>query len=278
MREELALNRDHWDESTTIHTAGNVYGIDDFKAGRCRLHRIEVEQVGDVSGKSLLHLQCHFGIDTLSWARRGAKVTGIDFSPKAIEAARRLSKETGVPGDFVCSNLYELCAHLDGQSAFDIVYTSYGVICWLPDLVEWGRIIAHFLKPGGLFYIIEAHPVARMFPMEQDMPKVGAFRPWMSYFHNPAGARWPGEADYANPEVVHQVGAHDWQHSMADIVNSLIGAGLQIESLHEFPFCAWPVVAGCEVVERFSDSHAYYGLPASQVQIPLMFSIRARKP
>ena len=225
MQEELELNRDHWDEATRIHTAGNVYGINEFKAGLCRLHPVEVGEVGDVRGKSLLHLQCHFGLDTLSWARRGAKVTGVDFSPAGIEVARRISNETHVPGEFVCSNLYDLPDNLRAPASFDIVYTSYGVINWLPDLSRWGQIIAHYLKPGGMFYIVEAHPTSRMFPMDQDMKKVASFSPWISYFHDPAGIRWPGEADYANPNMTHTVDAHEWQHTMADIVNSLICAG-----------------------------------------------------
>src|SRR5688572_28303988 len=109
MRPELELNRARWDEATRIHLRDNVYGVEDFKSGLCRLHRVEVEELGaEVSGKRLLHLQCHFGLDTLSWARRGASVTGADFSADAIEAARRLSAETGLAADFVCSNLYTL--------------------------------------------------------------------------------------------------------------------------------------------------------------------------
>src|SRR5437762_9744531 len=155
MRQEMELIRQHWDAATDIHTRGNVYGIEDFKAGKCRLHRVEVEEVGDVRGKSLLHLQCHFGIDTLSWARRGARVTGVDFSTKGIEAARQLSRETGIPGEFICSNLYELRDALPRPASFDIVYTSYGVLNWLPDLAPWGALIAHYLAPGGFLYIVE---------------------------------------------------------------------------------------------------------------------------
>jgi 2-polyprenyl-3-methyl-5-hydroxy-6-metoxy-1,4-benzoquinol methylase len=277
MRKELELNRRRWDAATDMHTTGNVYGIDDFKAGACRLHRVEVEEVGDVRGKSLLHLQCHFGIDTLSWARRGATVTGVDFSPKGIEAARRLSAESGVPGEFVCSNLYELQNALPRPASFEIVYTSYGVLNWLPDLASWGALIAHYLAPGGFFYIVESHPTAWMFPTPLDIAEAGSFRAWLPYFHDPAGIRWPPSPDYADPSVQHEVGAHEWHHSIGDILNALIGAGLTIEWLHEFPYCAWEVVAGCEVVERFSSSHAYYGLPKSQPQLPLMFSVRARK-
>ena len=239
MREELEINRNYWDEATEIHTRGNVYGIDEFKSGLCRLHRVEVEEVGDVRGKSLLHLQCHFGIDTLSWARRGAKVTGIDFSPQGIESAKHLSTESNVPADFICSNIYDLPNVLKAPASFDIVYTSYGAINWLPDLAQWGEIISHFLKPGGFFYIAEAHPTARMFPTDDDAKgDVDPRRPFFPYFHDPAGIRWPGSADYANPNAVHKIESHEWQHSMGAIINSLIDAGLTIEWLHEFPYCA----------------------------------------
>src|SRR5713101_9044060 len=129
MSTPMDLNREYWDESTDMHARGNVYGLEDFKAGRCQLHRIEVEELGDVSGKRLLHLQCHFGLGTLSWARRGAIVTGVDFSPKAIALARSLATEVGSDARFVESNVYALPAALSGR--FDIVFTSYGVLCWL---------------------------------------------------------------------------------------------------------------------------------------------------
>ena len=278
VREELELNRARWDEATRLHTRGNVYGLEDFKAGLCRLHRVEKEELGDVSGKRLLHLQCHFGLDTLSWARHGAEVTGVDFSPEAIAYARGLSAESGLAGEFVCSNLYELREHLSTSLPFDIVYTSYGALNWLPDLQRWAELIAAYLKPGGTFYIVEGHPAARMFPTFEDVPKFPALRPFLSYFHDPAGIRWPAGPDYADHDAQHEHGAHEWQHSLADIVGSLLAAGLVLEHLHEFPYCAWEIIAGCELLERFSASHGYYGLPAAEPQLPLMFSIRARKP
>lgn len=278
MRPELELNRDHWDEATAFHTRGDVYGLEDFRAGRCRLHRVEVEEVGDVRGKRLLHLQCHFGLDTLSWARRGAIVTGVDFSPAAIAWARRVSAETGVPGEFLCSDVYALADVLPESRTFDVVFTSYGALNWLPDLRAWGRLAARHVAPGGFLYVVEGHPTARMFPMDEDLERAGGFRPWLSYFHDPAGIRWPGDADYADAGARHAVGTHEWFHGMGDVVNALTGAGLVIDWLHEFPFCAWKIVAGCELVERFSDTHGYWGLPATAPRIPLMFSLRASRP
>jgi SAM-dependent methyltransferase len=273
MRDELELNRRHWDEATVLHTRGNVYGVEDFKRGACRLHRLEREEVGDVRGKRLLHLQCHFGIDTLSWARRGAQVTGVDFSPQGIAYAKRLSAESNVPGEFLCSDLYA-ASELPGTRKFDVVFTSHGVLNWLPELSAWGALIARHLEAGGFFYIVEAHPTSRIFPLDEDMPQAGSFRPYFPYFHDPAGLHWPAGADYADPNARHTVADHEWQHSMADIVNALTGAGLAIDWLHEHPFAAWQVVAGCEIVEKFSDSHAYYA-PPGQPPLPLMFSLRA---
>jgi SAM-dependent methyltransferase len=270
------LNRRHWDEVTGIHARNNVYGVDDFKAGGCRLHRVEREELGDVSGKTLLHLQCHFGLDTLSWARRGAVATGVDFSPEAIKLARSLAGEVGIDARFIESDVYALKDRLSER--FDIVFTSYGVLSWLPNLEEWGRIIGRFLKPNGVFYIIDAHPFIHVFPIDIDITAGSKeLRPRFPYFHDPAGTRWDINIDYADG-ATKTPPQHNWQHGMGDVVNALVGAGLRIEHLHEFPYCAWKVVAFAELVEAFSESHGYYGLPARFPQLPLMFSIKAAKP
>jgi len=272
MSTPMDLNREHWDEATNFHARGDGYGIEDFKAGRCQLHRIEVEELGDVAGKRLLHLQCHFGLGTLSWARRGASVTGVDFSPKAIALARSLAAEVGVDARFVESNVYTLPTTLSGR--FDIVFSSYGVLCWLPDLKRWGEIVARYLEPGGIFYIAEAHPFIRVFPMDDDITDGSTeLRPHFSYFHDPVGTRWPPAADYADPAARYTTPTHEWQHSMGDIVNALVTAGLRIDFLHEFPYCLWKVIAFTEPVERGG-----WGLGPRFPQLPLMFSLKATKP
>jgi SAM-dependent methyltransferase len=281
MREAMELNRRHWDDATDAHARGNIYGIEDFRRGMCRLHRVELEEVGeDLSGKSLLHLQCHFGLDTLSWARRGAKVTGVDFSPKAIDLARSLAASSKIPATFVCANLYDVRDALSGAGMFDVVFTSHGTICWLPELKTWAEIISHYLKPGGVFYIADQHPAGRIFPTEADVieqPGIDPARPLFPYFGAPEGMRWQASADYADPTITTGP-SHDWQHTLADIVGALIGAGLILEFLHEFPFCAWRAMPAMVQVERFSDSHGYWGMPVGTPSLPLMFSIRARKP
>jgi SAM-dependent methyltransferase len=276
MNSSLELNRRHWDEVTNIHARENVYGLDDFKAGGCRLHRVELEEMGDVSGKTLLHLQCHFGLDTLSWARRGAIVTGVDFSANAIKLARSLAKEAGIEARFIESDVYALHGHLSER--FDIVFMSYGVLHWLPDLKEWGRIVSGFLKPNGVFYIVEGHPFIQVFPIDIDITDGSKdLRPRFPYFHDPAGTRWDANIDYADGET-NTPPLHNWRHSLGDVVNALVGAGLRIEYLHEFPFCAWKVVAFAELIEPSGEGRGYYSLPPRFPPLPLMFSIKATNP
>src|SRR5689334_20987396 len=151
--EWFALNRASWNARTPVHLRSRSYDLEAFKAGQSSLKPIELEQVGDVRGKSLLHLQCHFGQDTLSWSRLGAPVTGLDLSDVAITFARQLAAELALPATFVRANLYDLPEVLEGT--FDIVYVNMGALNWLPDLDPWGRIVAHYLKPGGIFYMRE---------------------------------------------------------------------------------------------------------------------------
>ena len=172
----------------------------------------------------------HFGLDTLSWARRGAKVTGVEFSGEAIKLAHNLSKETGIKADFVESDIYTLPQVL--KCKFDIVFTSYGVLCWLPDLTKWAQVIYHFLKPGGFFYIIEGHPFMNVF---DNSATANELKVAWSYFNNP---EWldnaPGN-DYADNSFTGSQGTCEWAHTLADIINPLIQSGLKIDFLHEFP-------------------------------------------
>jgi SAM-dependent methyltransferase len=206
-----------------------TYDIKSFKAGRSTLRSVELDEVGDVSGKRLLHLQCHFGMDTLSWARRGAIAVGADFSPEAVGLAKQLSTEVGLPAEFVCSNIYELPSHLEGD--FDIVFTSYGVLCWLPDLSAWADVIADFLSPGGFFYIVEQHPAGNIFG-EQD----GGLMAAEPYFDVGPFVETTDGSYADRTAVLKNKTSHEWQHPLSDIVNSLVRAGLRIEFLHEFPF------------------------------------------
>ncbi len=259
-------NLEHWNEVTPIHEKSKFYDVEGFKRGRCTLMSLEREELGEVSGKKLLHLQCHFGLDTMSWARLGAKVTGVDFSDDAIQLAKSLSKEVGIEARFLCCNIYDLRDVLKGK--FDVVYTSYGVLCWLPDLGEWGRIIGHFLKPGGTFYVVEGHPINNVFENERDTTRL---KVRYSYFHSPEPTRWEPEGTYADKDAKVTTPSYEWAHPLSDIINSLISAGLRIEFLHEFPYT-------CEEHYPFMEKgkDGWWRLKGKET-IPLMFSLKATK-
>ncbi len=191
----MQSNRGLWEEWTRIHVGGDFYDVASFRDGSDpnRLRPYEIAEIGDVRGKDLLHVQCHFGIDTLSWARLGATVTGADFSPAAIAEARKLAEEVGIDATFVESNLYDLPNNLSGD--FDIVYTSRGVLGWLPDIVAWAQVVSGFVRPGGFLYVTEIHPVLQAFDDEGEPGELKLrYRYW-----NGDPIRIPVQGSYADP-------------------------------------------------------------------------------
>jgi len=261
----MQKNQKLWDELTPIHVRSDFYDVKGFKAGKCTLKSIELEELGDVTGKSILHLQCHFGLDTLSWARLGADVTGVDFSKEAITLARSLSSETGIKAEFINSNIYDLPENLKGE--FDIVFTSYGIICWLPNLERWSDIITRFLKPGGTFYMVENHPFMNALDDSEDAIEPRVIYP---YFHSsqPEKYHWEGGSYAVAAKISHP--AYEWTHTLSDIINALISGGMRIEFLHEFPVSCWKALPF--MVE---DEKGLWRIPGDLV--PLQFSIKARK-
>lgn len=266
MDEYINSNKALWNNWTHIHVASKMYDVAGFITGKNPLDSVVRDGVGDVTGKSLLHLQCHFGLDTLSWARLGARVTGADFSDQAITQARALAKQVGIDADFVCCNLYDLPNNLSGQ--FDIVFTSHGVITWLPDIPQWAQVIAHFLKPGGMFFIAEAHPFAYIFDDENS----DDLRVRYPYFEKPAPDRFEVKGSYADTENNFRGVEYAWAHSLSEIVNALIAAGLQIVELREYPFLSWRMFS---FMEQHGDGWWY--LPNRFPPMPLMFSLKARR-
>jgi ubiquinone/menaquinone biosynthesis C-methylase UbiE len=266
-------NRALWEAWTAVHAEGEFYDLAGFRAGGIRLRDEEIEAVGDVRGKTLLHLQCHFGIDTLSWARLGATVTGADFSPAAIRLARELAADLGfADARFVESNVYDLPANLDGE--FDVVYTSRGVLGWLPDIAGWARVVARFVKPGGIFYISEAHPVFQAFENEGVEP--GELRLVYPYWEHRDPLVFEVHGSYADPTAdVGEQREHGWDHGLGEIVTALIDAGLVLEWLRESPELDW---AADFLVETAPGSGRYRLPPEVKGELPLMFSLRARKP
>jgi SAM-dependent methyltransferase len=268
MNEYLEANRRRWDQLALEHENSGFYDLAGFRAGKDRLRSIELSELGDVEGKKLLHLQCHFGMDTLAWARRGAMVTGVDFSQNAITLAQSLSEQLNIPAQFYCTDIYELPSVLSGE--FDIVFTSYGVLHGLPDLKRWGEIITYFLKPGGIFYIVEDHPFFRVFRAKPG----GEFKAERAYFFSDEPQRIETSGSYATDNEGSTGVYYVWDHSLGEVINSVVDAGLKIEFLHEFPFAAR---AKFPFMKQGEDG--WWRLPPHQHgTIPFLFSLQARKP
>jgi SAM-dependent methyltransferase len=266
MEQYLAANRALWDEWTAIHEHSSFYDLEGFKRGGIRLREYELGELGEVNGKDLLHLQCHFGLDTLSFARLGAHPTGADFSADAISLARSLADELNFRAEFICSDLYNLPAALPGD--FDIVYTSRGVLGWLPDIWAWAKVVRHFLRPGGVFYITEKHPFADVF--DDDIP----FKVNYDYFGGKEPHRFETQGSYADPEAhVEQPYEYGWWHPLSNIISALTSQGLRIDFLHEWPFCEWEL-AGLEL----NPEDGTWRQPGGEPRLPLFFSLRATKP
>jgi SAM-dependent methyltransferase len=267
-------NRKMWDAWTRINLASRVYDVEGFVTDGSRdLDPISLAGPGDVRGKSLLHLQCHFGMDTIKWARHGAIVTGVDFSTEAIAAARGLAARMGVPATFVESDIAALPSRLDGR--FDVVFTSEGVLGWLPDLDRWGQVIAHFLAPGGIFYVVDAHPVLQIFNDRLKEPDLRLLYP---YFHGPEPFKEEHGGCYTAPEAPITSVEHVWLHKMSDVIGALLRAGLRIESFEEYPFLSWKFFPWMEQrADGWWHLPEHEGLPLGSGSLPLMFSLKATK-
>ena len=273
MDEYREANLELWNNWAKINAASDTYDLEGFRQGKISLGPLELEEVGDVAGKSLLHLQCHFGKDTMSWARLGATVTGADFSDEAIGLAQSLAAEVGIPAHFVLSDLYNLPNVLEGE--FDIVYTTYGALGWLPDMDGWGRVAAHFVKPGGFLYVADFHPSLMVF----DDPEDGEGLRLAYAYRTPPDKplRFESKGNYADPNADYQGIEYGWNHTMGDIVNGLINAGLQIDFLHEHHFTGDGNLF--KALQPDADAR-YYTLknPIEREAVPLMFSIKAHMP
>jgi SAM-dependent methyltransferase len=260
-------NQALWDEIAPVHFKA-YKEVDILRRGGISLDELELAEIGDVTGKTLLHLQCHIGTDTLSWARQGALVTGVDFSAESLAYARKLAQELDLQATFVQSNLYDLPAALHGQ--FDIVYTSRGVLCWLRDLDEWARMIAHFLKPGGIFYIMESHPITYIF--EEKQP--GELAISNRYFHQPQPTLWDEPyPDYADGDYIPRNFSYEWEWSLSDIFNALLKAGLVIDSFNEYERIFHKLFPGMQEGPR-----GWYTYPQFAGKLPLIFTLKASKP
>ncbi|MFJ4446684.1 class I SAM-dependent methyltransferase [[Kitasatospora] papulosa] len=263
------INRARWDERVPIHAAGDFYGLDAFLAGRDALRDFELAEVGDVTGRTLLHLQCHIGLDTLSWARHGAAhVVGLDFSGPAVETARGLARSLELPADraaFVAADVYD-AAQAAPDSSYDIVYTGLGALNWLPDVTRWAEVAASLVAPGGFLYLAEFHPFTDCLDDETGSTVT------YDYFSREA---WvddsPGTYADLDAVTVHNRSV-EWQHPVGEVVSALAAAGLRIEFLHEHDASLFPRY---QVLKRGGDG--YYRFPSDRPRIPMMYSIKASR-
>ena len=236
-QESFAVNKARWDEVVPIHVASPFYRVKEFLAGEDILLPIESAEIGDLRGKSLVHLQCHFGLDTLALARRGAKVTGLDFSPNAIAAARDLASQTGIEATFVEGNLYDAPSLIADR--FDQAYVTWGAINWLPDIRGWARVVAEMLKPGGELYLLEGHPFAFTLDL-QSGDKSAPLRPTFDYFHGPAPIVFDEATTYTGEDTkLAHTRTHEFTHPVGDIISALLDAGLTLTYYKEHDSLAW---------------------------------------
>jgi len=258
----LEINKQSWNNRVDSHLKSDFYDIDGFLKGKSSLNEIELELLGNINGKSILHLQCHFGQDTISLSRLGANVTGADLSDRSIDNAKRLAKETNTDPLFICCDIYDLPNHLEEQ--FDIVFTSYGTITWLPDLDKWAALISNFLKPNGKFIFAEFHPVVWMF--DDNFEKID-----YNYFNS--GAIIETETGtYADKNAQIEQEYICWNHSMSEVVNSLIKNGLEIKVLNEFDYS--PYNCFNKMVEFEPNK---YRIEHLDNKIPMVYAIEAKK-
>jgi ubiquinone/menaquinone biosynthesis C-methylase UbiE len=262
VKDYAAINRNWWDKATSIHADSKLYDLPNFKKGKSSLQSIETEEIGNVKGKTLLHLLCHFGMDTLSFARKGAIVTGVDLSSNSIKLAKKLSKETNTSAKFICSDVYDLPSVLNEK--YDIIFASYGVLCWLSSMKNWAKVVHHFLKEDGMFYIVELHPFTNILSYD--------FKILYKYFYKGPDID-DSSGTYANWDANIKGDTYIWSHTISDVINALIQQGLKIEYIHEFPFTMYDQFPG--FMEK--NEKGQFVLKDKKIQIPLLFSLKATK-
>jgi SAM-dependent methyltransferase len=263
MKDYLEINRKSWDARVRSHVTSDFYDVEAFKSGANSLSIIELDGLPDVAGKRLLHLQCHFGQDTLNWARLGAQVSGIDLSGAAITEAKQLRDEMGLEAEFVRSDVYALPRYLSGQ--FDIIFTSYGSLCWLPDLKKWTEVVEHFLKPGGTVFIAEFHPVIYM--LDWNSGRIA-----YPYFDR-GPIREVNQGSYADPDAISEHEEVFWLHPLSDVVTPMVHQGWQLQEFKEYDFSPWSCF---DNLQQRADREFVYVVDG--VSIPLVYSLKFKKP
>lgn len=271
--EQFAINRARWDEAVAVHLNAKSYDLSALRAGHGQLHPIEEAELGAVDGQRVLHLQCHFGRDTLILAQRGAEVVGLDFSEVAIAQAHRLAQEIGLAdrARFVLSNVYGAREAIPEAESFDRVYVTWGALGWLPDVEAWARTVAFFLRRGGSLYLAEGHPAAWVFDDQARAPDATLPGWFVPYFQREA-LELDESTDYSDSTArMNNRRTVSWMHSLAETISALIDAGLSLEWFHEHDCVPWRMfeclVDRGDGMYRWPDKH----------WLPLAFSLSARR-
>ena len=263
-----AANRANWDERVPIHLASPDYDLAPLRAGRGALHAIEAGELGPVAGLRVLHLQCHFGRDSLILAQMGAEVVGLDFSEPAVATARALAAELGLAARFVCASVYDAPDIIAEAGSFDLVYVTWGALCWLPDVSAWARVVAGFLRPGGRLYLAEGHPAAYVFDdTGASQGKPGWYAP---YFEPELVA--DDDRDYADPAAhLTNTRTHEFMHPLSETVGAILAADMRLDFLHEHARLPWRMFAGL-----VQDADGLWTWP-DRPWLPLAMSLQATR-
>ncbi|NLR64912.1 class I SAM-dependent methyltransferase [Chitinophaga varians] len=262
----LAANKALWNKRTAVHVTSSFYDVPAFLEGRSSLNSIELALLGDVRGKRILHLQCHFGQDTLSLARMGADVTGVDLSDAAIAQANTLTAQLGLQDQakFICCDVYSLPAQL--QDSFDIVFTSYGTIGWLPDMDKWAGVVQHFLKPGGVFVMAEFHPVVWMFDEQFTRVQYDYFNTETIVENN--NDTYTDAEDNADVKGV----AYSWNHPLGEVFSSLLAQGLQLQVFQEFDYSPY------NCFQNTTGENGHFQIKGMEGKLPMVYAFKFLKP
>jgi 2-polyprenyl-3-methyl-5-hydroxy-6-metoxy-1,4-benzoquinol methylase len=262
MKEYLKFNRQAWDKKVPVHLESAFYRMGDFLAGSSSLNDIELDLLGNLKDKSILHLQCHFGQDSISLSRLGAAVVGVDFSDKAIEEAGKLADKLKVSTRFICSDVYELPNKL--KEKFDIVFTTYGTIGWLPDIDRWAKVVATFLKPGGSLVFAEFHPVVWMF--DDSFNEIT-----YAYFKRQEIIETT-EGTYAEPSAELSQKTITWNHGLAEVLQSLMDQGLKIDTFREYDYSPYDCFKG-----MIEFAPGKYRINKMGDKLPMVYALRATR-
>ena len=258
----LQINKESWNKRAEIHYDSDFYDNKSFLEGRNSLNSIELKLFPELKGKSVLHLQCHFGQDTISLSRMGAEAVGVDLSDTSIDLANKLAKETSSSTKFICCDIYDLPNHLDQQ--FDVVFTSYGTIGWLPDIDKWAAIVSKYLKPGGKFVFAEFHPVVWMFDDDFKEIKYRYFKD-NAIIDESEGTYTENSGDTSQDYV-------SWNHGLAEVVTALIKSGLEIKKLQEYDYSPYNCFSHTEEFEKNK-----FRIKHLKNSLPMVYSIVAEK-